>query len=106
MHAQLSEDTLTFGTKSTTPERQCKAVAQNNGGVQSSSTRYQQASYQPALTAFLSTMKVYSQWGQIPNNSCAMVAYTVSQWRNVQKNEESISFNIRWAVVLAEPGGL
>ncbi|KAK7007944.1 hypothetical protein R3P38DRAFT_2792069 [Favolaschia claudopus] len=132
MHAQLSEDTLTFGTKSTTPERQRKAVAQNNGGVRSSSTRYQQASYRASTDSlsFDDEVPIYDarhtaidasrdidnldrilprytrNGGEIPNNSCAVVAYTVSQWRNVQKDEESVSFNIRWAVVLAEPGGV
>ncbi|KAJ7893636.1 hypothetical protein B0H14DRAFT_3666246 [Mycena olivaceomarginata] len=41
--------------------------------------------------------------GEIPNNSCTVVAYTVSQWKNQKSSEEKIGFNIKWVVVLGEP---
>jgi hypothetical protein len=39
--------------------------------------------------------------GEIRNNSCTAVAYTVTQWK--KKDEEHVPFNIKWAVVLGQP---
>jgi hypothetical protein len=39
--------------------------------------------------------------GEIRNNSCIAVAYTVTQWK--KKDEEHVPFNIKWAVVLGQP---
>ncbi|KAJ7892279.1 hypothetical protein B0H14DRAFT_3428040 [Mycena olivaceomarginata] len=39
--------------------------------------------------------------GEIPNNSCTAVVYTVTQWK--KKDEEHITFDIKWAVVLGQP---
>ncbi|KAJ7935007.1 hypothetical protein B0H13DRAFT_2305164 [Mycena leptocephala] len=41
--------------------------------------------------------------GEIHNNSCTVIAYTVSQWKDQKFSEEKIGFNIKWAVVLGKP---
>ena len=49
----------------------------------------------------------YADGYEIPVNSCAVVAYTVTQFRYRGKegrsDEERINFNIQWALVLGEP---
>ncbi|KAF8183529.1 hypothetical protein K438DRAFT_1766818 [Mycena galopus ATCC 62051] len=129
MHAQLNEDELTFGTKSTTADKLAdtdsrKARAE---GVQSSSTQYKRSTYNVTSDALDDDSEVplydgrgttinaatdidnlddilprYTENdGEIPNNSCTAVAYTVTQWK--KKDEEHVTFNIKWAVVLGQP---
>ncbi|KAF8134067.1 hypothetical protein K438DRAFT_1997894 [Mycena galopus ATCC 62051] len=129
MHAQLNEDELTFGTKSTTADKLAntdsrKARAE---GVQSSSTQYKRSTYNTTSDAldYDSEVPLYDgrgttinaatdidnlddilpryteNDGEIPNNLCTAVAYTVTQWK--KKDEEHVTFNIKWAVVLGQP---
>jgi hypothetical protein len=44
--------------------------------------------------------------GEIPSNSCTAVAYTISNFVKVSAGhdeEQHLSFNIRWVVVLGAP---
>ncbi|KAK6996786.1 hypothetical protein R3P38DRAFT_2799649 [Favolaschia claudopus] len=122
MHAQLNEDAITFGTKSTSIEKL-------TSGTRSSATKYRTSNFtssQDSLT-WEDEVPVYdarhtsfraerdidnldrmlpryeNNGGEIPNGSCALVAYSVSQYKKMPGEEEHISFNIRFAVVLAEP---
>ncbi|KAK6996164.1 hypothetical protein R3P38DRAFT_3222759 [Favolaschia claudopus] len=122
LHAQLHEDAITFGTKSTTLE---SPQASSSGGVRSSATKYKSSTYTPNTdtlswddeivvydarhTAFKAERDIDNldrllprYRGEIPNGSCALVAYTVSQYRRKDSDEEHISFNLRFAVLLAE----
>ncbi|KAK7038496.1 hypothetical protein R3P38DRAFT_3350508 [Favolaschia claudopus] len=131
MHAQLSEDALTFGTKSTTLEKikKSRSSASTSSGTRSSATRYRTSNYTSSQDSLSweDEVPVYdarhtpfradrdidnldrllpryeNHGGEIPNGSCALVAYTVSQYKKMPANEEHVSFNIRFAVVLAEP---
>lgn len=40
--------------------------------------------------------------GEVPKGSCVAVAYTVSQYN--LSGKQSVSFNIRFVVVIATPG--
>ncbi|KAK7017225.1 hypothetical protein R3P38DRAFT_3560892 [Favolaschia claudopus] len=131
MHAQLNEDALTFGTKSTTLEKikKSRSSASTSSGTRSSATRYRTSNYTSSQDSLSweDEVPVYdarhtpfradrdidnldrllpryeNHGGEIPNGSCALVAYTVSQYKKMPANEEHVSFNIRFAVVLAEP---
>ncbi|KAK7050768.1 hypothetical protein R3P38DRAFT_2764029 [Favolaschia claudopus] len=133
MHAQLNEDAITFGTKSITLEKLQKTRdtrANKGNGTRSSATKYRTTSYTASTDslAWDDEVPVYDarhtpfnasrdidnldrllpryddNKGEIPNGSCALVAYTVSQYLKKPADEEHISFNIRFAVVLADPG--
>ncbi|KAK6984443.1 hypothetical protein R3P38DRAFT_3375069 [Favolaschia claudopus] len=125
LHAQLHEDAITFGTKSTTLEKLRKPQSSSSGGVRSSATKYKSSTYTPNTdtlswddeivvydarhTAFKAERDIDNldrllprYRGEIPNGSSALVAYTVSQYRRKDSDEEHISFNLRFAVLLAE----
>ncbi|KAK6974304.1 hypothetical protein R3P38DRAFT_3239608 [Favolaschia claudopus] len=128
MKAQLSEDALTIGTKSTTQEKLDRAKPAIGPGVRSASTSYRQTSYSKFDDAlpYDAEVPVYDARdarfnvkddidnignilprytdndGEIPNGACTLVAYTVSQWLHRTTHEPTIGFNIKWAAVLGE----
>ncbi|KAJ7835050.1 hypothetical protein B0H13DRAFT_1863691 [Mycena leptocephala] len=115
MHAQLNENELTFGTKSTTADKLAEA----------DSRKVRSEPYAAHLPDFPFAVPLYDgrgatinaatdidilddilpryegNDGEIPNNSCTAVVYTVTQWK--KKDEEHITFDIKWAVVLGQP---
>ncbi|KAF8205238.1 hypothetical protein K438DRAFT_1757224 [Mycena galopus ATCC 62051] len=139
MHAQLSMDALTFGTRGTTAKRIDAGDNVARMGVPSSSSKYSSSSYNVGSEAlhYESDVPVYDgrgvslvaedcvdkldqvlkpyveNGGEIQNNSCTVVAYTVTQWlKTVERKTQSgsmekvkteqIGFNIQWAIVLGE----
>ncbi|KAJ7187682.1 hypothetical protein B0H12DRAFT_1083111 [Mycena haematopus] len=128
MHAQIERDSVTIATKSVYKD-QLKSDTSSTPGIRSSSSRSRTAattSKQDVLPttanmydgrngpldayevlADVNTLPRYTEGEEIPENSCAVVAYTVTQYKYRGKNnkpdEERINFNIQWAIVLGEP---
>ncbi|KAJ7201732.1 hypothetical protein B0H12DRAFT_1080993 [Mycena haematopus] len=128
MNAQLNADALTFSTKTVTKKQLAQQSGSgSSSGVQSSSTRYKQSSSLSSTEAlnYDAEVPVYDgrdadlnakdciddldaalprykdNGGEIPNNSCTVVGYTVTHW--LKSGEPQISFNIRWAIVMGDP---
>ncbi|KAJ6472418.1 hypothetical protein C8R45DRAFT_1103870 [Mycena sanguinolenta] len=131
LHAQISEDSITMSTKSTTADKIKKGNKNwTAGGIQSASTSYKSGPFNAdtlphtteipvydgrhgPLDAYdcvgnLSTLPRYTEHGgEIRDNSCAVVCYTVTQYhyrgKEGKPDEECVNFNIQWAIVLGEP---
>ncbi|KAK6977314.1 hypothetical protein R3P38DRAFT_3237450 [Favolaschia claudopus] len=129
LYAQINEDAVTFGTRSTTNQRLAKLQSKQTGmkGIPSASTSYSSQSYSfdksipydssvpvfdgrnrefdvanniDNLAAILP--KYSSDDGEIPNGACVVVAYTVSTYRSAKHQKQNISFNVQWIVVLGD----
>ncbi|KAJ7808390.1 hypothetical protein B0H14DRAFT_2608967 [Mycena olivaceomarginata] len=131
MHVQLHMSALTFGTKGIPIEQYENLESKvHQPGVKSSANIYKKNTYVPSndslnwndpvpvydarFTAFDAAvdidnldkiLPVYD--GDIPSNCCTAVGYTISHYVKYnakgRAQEDHISFNLQWAVVLGEP---
>ncbi|KAK7022641.1 hypothetical protein R3P38DRAFT_3196041 [Favolaschia claudopus] len=129
LYAQIYEDAVTFGTRSTNHERLNKNRSKNTGmkGIPSGSTAYSNQPYTfDKAIPYDSDVPVYdarnaqfnvakeidnlaailpkykSDDGEIPNGACVAVGYTVSTYFSAKHQKQNVSFNIQWVVVLGE----
>lgn len=59
----------------------------------------------PVFANVLSTLKNLPRYsGDIPQGSCAVVAYTINTFQKEGDELISSSFNVHWAMLLALPG--
>ncbi|KAJ7259111.1 hypothetical protein B0H12DRAFT_1232097 [Mycena haematopus] len=116
MHAQISADAITFGTKAITAERLASlANTSSRQGVQTSSSKYKPSAYPTASEALphdaevpvydgrgdavnaydvvetldTSLPRFEENNGEIPCNSCTVVAYTVSKYSKKGRADRS-----------------
>ncbi|KAJ7813787.1 hypothetical protein B0H14DRAFT_2604593 [Mycena olivaceomarginata] len=94
MHVQLNMNALTFGTKGIPIDKYVPVYDVRFTGFDASVDIDDLARILPR----------YEQ--EIPSNSCTAVAYTVSSYVKPsvgREDEQHLSFNIKWVVVLGEP---
>ncbi|KAJ7311793.1 hypothetical protein DFH08DRAFT_973869 [Mycena albidolilacea] len=128
MHVQLNMSALTFGTKGIPLDKYENLGSPDRKGIKSSSSLYRKQTYTaPSDTLnYDDNVPVYDARhtgfdasvdidnlerilplykGEIPANSCTAVAYTISNFvkSSGRSEEQHLSFNIRWVVVLGEP---
>ncbi|KAJ7852322.1 hypothetical protein B0H14DRAFT_2580937 [Mycena olivaceomarginata] len=122
MHVQLNASALTFGTRE-------KLGSPDQKGIKSSSSLYRKQTYTAPTDSlnYDDNIPVYDgrhtgfdasvdiddlarilplYTGEIPANSCTAVAYTVSNFVKHypgRDDEQHLSFNLQWVVVLGEP---
>ncbi|KAJ7026394.1 hypothetical protein C8F04DRAFT_1268166 [Mycena alexandri] len=128
MDAQIHADSVTFGTRSVS-EGKKKSPSKAHSkivGIQSSASQVSAVSrslsedslgaddhvpvydvhkidFDPASQIeSVASLPTYNEGAEIPENSLAVVAYTVNQFTNSKQNP-AIGFNLRWVMVLGEP---
>lgn len=58
-----------------------------------------------SFVSVISNLKDLGPYGrEIPADSCAVVGYTANTWTRNDGGLKNVSFNIRWAMLLATPG--
>ncbi|KAJ7801010.1 hypothetical protein B0H14DRAFT_3490075 [Mycena olivaceomarginata] len=128
MHVQLNMSALTFGTKGIPIDKYEKLSSPDRKGIQSTSSLYRKQTYiapsdslnydddipvyDARHTGFDASVDIKNlpdilplYKGEIPANSCTAVGYTISNFVKAsgRSEEQHLSFNIRWVVVLGEP---
>ncbi|KAJ7216875.1 hypothetical protein B0H12DRAFT_1078862 [Mycena haematopus] len=131
LHAQLNEDSLTIGTRTVTGKKlKEETKAWPSGGIRSASSSYKSSYINADALPHTADVPVYDgrngtlnaddvlgdlnhlarydkRSGEIEENSCAVVCYTVTQYHSRAKDnkpdEERVSFNIQWVMVIGEP---
>ncbi|KAJ7745618.1 hypothetical protein B0H14DRAFT_3897476 [Mycena olivaceomarginata] len=127
MHVQLNMSALTFGTKGIPLDKYEKLSSPDRKGIQSTSSLYRKQTYTAPSdslnydddipvydarhTGFDASVDIDNlrdilpmYKGEIPANSCTAVGYTISNFVKAsgRSEEQHLSFNIQWVVVLGE----
>ncbi|KAJ7822653.1 hypothetical protein B0H14DRAFT_2598436 [Mycena olivaceomarginata] len=109
MHVQLNMSALTFGTKGIPIDKygypkHLQSLPQADIAP-SDSLNYDDDSFDASVDIenLPDILPLYK--GEIPANSCTAVGYTISNFVKAsgRSEEQHLSFNIRWVVVLGEP---
>ncbi|KAJ7788617.1 hypothetical protein B0H14DRAFT_3503969 [Mycena olivaceomarginata] len=128
MHVQLNMSALTFGTRGIPIDKYEKLGSPDRKGIQSTSSLYRKQTYTAPSdslnydddipvydarhTGFDASVDIDNlrdilpmYKGEIPANSCTAVGYTISNFVKAsgRSEEQHLSFNIQWVVVLGEP---
>ncbi|KAJ7894627.1 hypothetical protein B0H14DRAFT_3646334 [Mycena olivaceomarginata] len=124
MHVQLNMSALTFGTRGISIDKYEKLGSPEQKGIKSSSSLYRKQTYTAPTDSLNYDDKIVRSGfdasvdidnlarilplytGEIPTNSCTAVAYTVSNFVKHapgRDDEQHLSFNLQWVVVLGEP---